>query len=585
MQIVHSSKVEETGPPRSLSLRLIAAYVAGLIACWLLLGFGSIKPFSLLSLSNDSFYTLNFAKNYVNGAGFRVNPYLAFPEIQDNAYFPSFDFSYRAFMRMVAWFSDGPAPVYYLLYVAGVAAMFATSAFALRSLRFNHWLSIFGAIVYVVSPWLVIRAFSHDFLALYYSAPLGVALALRVGLYPEILAWRLSGAALSLLVVATSGVYYAFFSLMFIAFLGAVGGISRQQWQPAVSICVVTAGVLVLLMVTGYGSALPDILTGAIPPTKRIAGAQLVFGLNFSEATHLFDDIPRMAWVRQEYVAFWPYLKYPHNMPDWPGLTLTLVMLASPVILPILANTTGPRSYQSQLILLATASIAFGIIYAMEGGLAYYFGLFINPSIRATDRIIPFLAFFALVVLLATVDILLARRLLSKIGAGLVLAALLVSMLPSVNGLARYHRAIMDGPAMVENIASIRQLLAAKDRENLTAVLQLPHAAWPETAPQRSYDMLSLQAYFVLDRKGSTTRWSYGSRLDQASYQIIEKMLRDNQPHGLAGAAAAMGFNGAVIDKAPLSEDEWRAFAANLDETSCKIFEDSRRLLYSFRRC
>jgi hypothetical protein len=571
---------------RTRGIVVALTYAAGAIACLLLLGFATIKPFSLLSATGDSFYALNFAKNYVEGAGFRINPFLAYPTVQDNAYYPSFEFSIRAFMRLSALFSDSAASVYYMMYVAGVVAMFAAAAYSLRTLKFSHALSIFGAIVYVVSPWLTFRAFAHDFLALSFAVPLGAALALRVGLDPDTPVWRQPGAIISVLIFATSGIYFGFFSLMFIAFLGTVAALTRRTPMPIASIVAVAAASLILLMVTGYGSALPEILTGSIPQVKRLAGSQLVFGLNFSEATFLFDSVPHMGWVKQEYIAFWPYLRDPHYMLDWPGLALTLVIFTSPLLLAILSNLSGQRSYEGSLILLSTASIVFGIIYAMPGGLGYYFGLFVNGSIRATDRILPFLAFFALVVVLATVKILLlARKPISTFVAGAALSALALAMLPSINGLADHYRSVMDAPRTVHNLESIHGVLAAKDKEDLKAILQLPHAAWPETAPERQYDMLSLQSYFIFDHKGSKTRWSYGSRWDQPSYQAIEKIIHDNHRTDLASAAKTMGFDGAVLDKIPLGEEEWRTLAANLSENSCKIYEDDLRLVFAFHKC
>ena len=285
----------------------------------------------------------------------------------------------------------------------------------------------------MVSPWLVVRGFSHDFLSLYYSVPLGAALAVRLWLNPKTAPWQISGIVASLLIIATSGLYYAFFSLMFIAFVGVVSAASHRNWNPIKTIVIWAIVVFPLLVVTGYGSGLVDVVLGIIKPVKRLAGSQLVFGLNFAEATHLFDSVPSMQWVHQEYIAFWPYLRDPHNLPDWPGLALTSVIFASPLLLAIVAgsSTTGRRlSYWASTIFIALTCIVFGVIYSMEGGLAYYFSLFVQPSIRATDRVIPFLSFFALVVVLATVEICLERResVGFKLTAAGAIAALAASM-------------------------------------------------------------------------------------------------------------------------------------------------------------
>jgi hypothetical protein len=62
-------------------------------------------------------------------------------------------------------------------------------------------------------------------------------------------------------------------------------------------------------------------------------------------------------------------------------------------------------------------------------------------------------------------------------------------------------------------------------------------------------------------------------------------ILNGNKHHGLAQVAGTLGFDGALIEKQPLEEIEWHAFAVNFDETSCKVFEDKLRILYAFHKC
>ncbi|MGY3621247.1 hypothetical protein [Bradyrhizobium sp. USDA 10063] len=575
---------------RRFSLPVVGGYAGGLIACWLLLGFGRIRPFTLLGFNNDALVTLAYIKNYINWNGFRINTSLAFPGVQDSAYFPSFDFSYRAFMRIVALFVHDPAAIYYLLYVVGIAAMFGATVYALRSLRFNHWLSIIGAVVYVVSPWLILRALNHDFLALYFSVPLGAALAMRVGLSPTGNIWQRHGRVgtiVSLLLIATSGLYYAYFSLMFIAFIGTVVALANRTWRPVPTIAISAIIVVPILLVTGFGSGLLDVIAGNIPTVKRAAGQQLILGLNFAEATHLFDSIPFLRWVHREYIDFFPYLKFPNDLPDWPGLALTATILASPLVAAASGFSTGSRSHVASLIFLASACTVFGIIYSIQGGLAYYVNLFVNPSIRGTDRIIPFLSFFALVVLLALVQAgIAARSVVSISGAVAVVAALVVSMIPSINGLRSRVIELNSTLARSDaNLSSIRNLLAAKDREGITAVLQLPHVVWPEAGPMRGFDVYSLMGYFILDRPGSTTRWSYGGSEKQPTFLATARAIENNKTGHLAAAAASLGFDGISIEKPPFQEAEWRTLAANVSAEACKVFEDDLRILYAVRPC
>lgn len=571
---------------RSVGIEAVI-YLAGLLSCLLLLGFGSIEPFSMLSFGGDSLATWNYAKSYIDGFGFRINPNLGFPGVQDNSFFPSFDFSYRAFLRVLGLFVNQAATSYYLMYLVGASAMFASAAFALRSLGFRAWISTIGAIVYVVSPYFAFRSLVHDFLALYYAAPLGAALALRIGVryIPRpFLFFRSTGTLVSLAVIATSGLYYAFFSLLFMTFAAATASFSRKTVRPLIIALFASAIVMPVLVVTGFGTGLLDVLSGSTPTVKRAAGSQLVLGLSFAEATHLFENIPPLQWARKEYMGFAPYASTILGLEDWPGIFLTTIIFASPLILGSVGAASHGRSKWANLVFMASACIVFGIIYSMNGGLAYYFNLFVNPSIRATGRIIPFLSFFALVVVLAGVEILLQRR--DRRGTllcAITFVLLFMSMIPSIGSLAWRQRVIMS--MQQHNLPSILQVLAAKDRAGINAVLQLPHVPWPEAPPIRGFDLYSLQDYYILDRKNSPTKWSYGGTSQQASYLLVAKAIEDHKAFGLVAAARDMGFDGALLEKQPYDEAEWRALSGNLTANACKVYEDNLRVLFAFGSC
>ena len=170
---------------------LLALYIGSWLICLTLLGFFSINPNRLLAFGGDDLNVLSIIKAYMNGDRFRINQALGFPGVQDNLYFPSFDFSYRAFLLIAARFSSSVVAPYYLMYLVGCSAMFVASAYALRRLGIHHLLAVVGAIIYVVSPYRFLRSFVHDFLSLYFSVPLGCVLALRLSqddLKPD--SWR-----------------------------------------------------------------------------------------------------------------------------------------------------------------------------------------------------------------------------------------------------------------------------------------------------------------------------------------------------------------------------------------------------------
>src|SRR6476469_4851192 len=117
-----------------MTLRNIAIYVSGLVLTLVLLGFGSIKPFSILALWGDNHLVLTYAKNFMNGNGWRINPNLGFPGVQDNLFNPSFDVSFTVLLRLVGFFTMEAAQSYYIMYVVGTCAIFLSASACLRFL-------------------------------------------------------------------------------------------------------------------------------------------------------------------------------------------------------------------------------------------------------------------------------------------------------------------------------------------------------------------------------------------------------------------------------------------------------------------
>ena len=567
----------------------VATYGLGLIVCLALNGFSPFKPASFPAMGGDNLFALNYAKNYINGHGFRYNPSLGFPAIQDNLSFPSFDFSYRLFLRIVGNFTTEAATSYYLMYLVGVCAMFAAAAYALRALGFRHLFAALGATVYVVSPYFVFRSLTHDFLALYFSAPLGAMLALKIGAASQDVTarrfFREPGVLLSLVVIATSGLYYAFFFVLFATFAGLVASLSQQRLQPLLVAGASASIVFLLLVVTGFGTGLFDVLTGKVHLVRRFAFEQLDYGLTLAEGIHVLANLGPLHRAYINYVSVRPHLSYAAGLEEWPGILLTGVILGS-IFLCVIVGARKQRHGWTDVIYLASALIIFGIIYSVNGGLAYYFNSFISPSIRATARVMPFLAFFAVVITLASCELLLRRGTLwSRCSAVLLIISLIACMLPSVGAFSRKQNAFLASPSTEADLRSIRSVLAEKDRAGLTAILQLPHVQWPEAGPVKSFEPYSALKYFILDRKHSATKWSYGASAHQQGFIAVKNLVQQNKSDTLASAAMQLGFDGILVEKAAFGKAEEAELQQGiLMSGRCKLFEDSARVLFSLKQ-
>lgn len=556
----------------------ISFWGATVLSALLVAGFARLSLTEAHGMSGDSLYAYAFAKNYINGHGSRINPSLGFPGVMDAAFFPSFDFSQRLILRTASWLTDDAIVAYNLMYLVGTVALTACSLAALCAIYVPLPLAMSGAVIYAVSPFFVFRSFNHDFLALSYSVPLGAALGLLIARQTLSDFARSPFTWFALAIIATSGLYYAYFSSMFLSLIALAIAVERRSVEPIAMAMICVAVIVPVLLLTGFGSAALDVIAGRVPQVHRLPYEQLMFGLNTADSVHVYRDIPFVGWIFQYYVSIMPALSGANGLFEWPGPLLTAVILASPVITITLGLSNHETARLQRLAFLCASSLCFGLLYAQRGGLAFYFNLLVAPHIRATARIIPFLSFFAIVLTLVAADALLRGHKYSKLSGLVVVAALFTAALPTVGAFGVKANALAHDKFLSDRIASVRKLLTSKDQASLTAVLQLPALPWSEVGPVRDFHGYSHQIAFVLDKAKSSTRWSYGTAPSQPAYSTVAGMVDDHKSAGLATAARSLGFDGVLIEKAAYSTEEVKMLLGALDG-ACVIYDDKDRAL------
>lgn len=579
--LLTATLLAHTTPNPSLLAR-ICYWGATVLSAVLIAGFARLSLTEAHGMSGDSLYAYAFAKNYINGYGSRINPSLGFPGVMDAAFFPSFDFSQRLILRAASWLTDDAIVAYNLMYLVGTVTLTACSLIALRAVHVPLALAMTGAVIYAISPFFVFRSLNHDFLALSYSVPLGAALSLLIArqTLPDLA--RSPFTWLALAAIATSGLYYAFFSSMFLALIAFAISVERRSFKPLAMAMVCVAIIVPVLLLTGFGSAVLDVIAGRVPQVHRLPYEQLMFGLNTADSVHIFRDIPLARWIFNYYVSVMPVLSGANGLFEWPGPLLTAVIMASPVIALILGLSNLENVRSQRLAFLCAACLCFGLLYAQRGGLGFYFNLLVAPQIRATARIIPFLSFFAILLTLVAADGLLGGHKYFKLIGWAVVAALYAAALPTVGAFGIKANALAHDKFLSDRIASVRKLLRSKDQANLTAVLQLPALPWSEIGPVRDFQPYSHQIPFVLDKAKSSTRWSYGAAPSQPAYSTVAGMVDDHKSGGLATAARSLGFDGVLIEKAAYSTEEFKMLLDALDQ-ACFIYDDRDRSLLNLR--
>ena len=562
---------------------------AGALVSLALTGWFGLALDQPLSFNGDHLYLLSTARGIADGHGFRWNHSLGLPGVLDNMVHPTFYFGQKVIMWLIATMVRRPETVVNVFYGIGIVLMFSACYWALRLLSIGWRLAWIGGVVFVVTPYFAVRTAMHDLLAVHYSVPAGALLALRLGMewrrapasawerFADPLAWLL------VLIVGVSGLYYAFFTTLFVAFGGVFAAATRRSILPAVHAGLLCAGVILVLLITGPGLGLFDVVEGAVSLPRRLPMEQQLYGLVPGDARRAFAAIPFLpsAWTHgvDRLEGTWN---------EWPGVVLTLVILASPA----LAVWAGRRAWsdrwddRSLLVALSAASIVLGMVFAIRGGLGFYFNEIVTPAIRAQNRITPFLTFFALVIVLTWAERVRAgaRRWVAVVVPVTVAVALVAATtLPNVGILKTKQQRFLASGAEQGDRHSIELMLDRIHDRGIRRVLQLPVMPWPEAPHVRGFDPYRFELPHILDRPRSPVRWSYGLSLRQPTFTRLLAAVDGRLDHGLAAAAAGLGFDAIVIEKAALEPTRLAVIMTTIEDEvppQCRIVDDGRRVAY-----
>ncbi len=369
------------------------------------------------------------------------------------------------------------------------------------------------------------------------------------------------------------------FSLLLMGLSTLALTIRSARWRPIAAFASISAGVLIVLLVFGLGPNLPLFLSGA---PHRMPVEQFWHGLSISDAIFTFDWVP---WVHKHvlnYQTTRPSTLVGEGYHEWPGSLLTIVILASPLVV-LLGNLSENKNWRP--IFTAAALMTFVLIFAGRGGLGYLVNELINPSLRAQARIMPLVMFLANFVVLAGIQYAWsAPRLLWRAVAVLAILAMATSVWSVRGVLAQRQIATANDPDIQWTITTFKRLDTIKDAAGLKAILQLPVTTWPEAPFRNGYDFYPMRYGFLFDRADSDTKWSYGVSDRQRGFAELSASFDASAGSlGFVDRARKFGYDSILVEKKPYTDAELKNVISAIEEgvpSSCKLFEDGYRSLY-----
>jgi phosphoglycerol transferase len=403
---------------------------------------------------------------------------------------------------------------------------------------------------------------------------MGAALALWLSDGDSLQKLKTPFAICAVVLVGSSGFYYAFFTAMFLGLSMTGATIEQRSLKPILACAGVSVAFVFLLLLSAYSYHMVHLLDGGIvSPPKRARWEQFSHGLVVGSALQVYADIGLFVQRGAEFIAATPdaIRTGEGTFREWPGVFLTTVIIMAPIALFPLLQMHDKRLRR---VALSLAFITFGLLFAMRFGLGSIFTFLFTGAIRAQARIMPFLSFFAIVALCLGCTAIEQRN--KRALVGMIVGSLLLTgtyraifILSHKQNLYLAHR-----PERV-SLSSLAGVLAAKDSAGLKMIFQMPVMSWPEVPPVKQLADGQHMLPYLFDNRG--TRWSYGlSYKEVPPYQALA-----SNPQGIVSALSQIGFDGILIEKRGYEPAEADTLISTLKENgACIKHDDEIRTLF-----
>lgn len=481
------------------------------------------------------------------------------------------DFTHHWMLSLLVKATGDPLFAVNSFYLLSFVLIVLSAFYVFRQFQISSEIAAACALLYAYTPSHIMRSSHHLFLSAYYLVPLAVFLALRIMWSPpttrksesestdirqpgnpdaselDPFLWTTPLPYLAILLsflIGGAGVYYAFYSILFL------GAASVYAWwrhargpQAVLGICCT-----LVIAATTVGSLVPTIAYqkefGQNPAVaQRSVGQSEILSLKIA---HLI--LP----MSQHRIKSWQNLTniYLNNFPPLHAneshLSSLGTVAAIGFLVLIACSIWGRRGVEPTLLGQLSVLNLVGVLFATTAGFAALFALTVTPLLRAGNRISFFIAFFSLFAignLLETWRRRLLQRGIPRIyllaAVGVVLIAGIYDQTPM--GLEVDYRALRgEYEGEQKFITQVEALLPVG-----ASVLQLPFEVFPEGEPihrMGGYD--HLRPYLL----SKTLRWSYPLMRGRAGEDWMRE-LSSKAPPDLLLAAVGAGFQGIFIDR------------------------------------
>jgi phosphoglycerol transferase len=434
-----------------------------------------------------------------------------------------------------------------------------TALFALRRFRLAAGPALCGSLLYTFLPFHFGRGQHHLFLAAYYLVPLGIMVALWimlgvVSLVDEERRWSCRHGRGKLLVsvivcalIGSGGVYYAFFTCLFLLVAGGVAAVRRGDARHLVLPAALVAVTAVVITVNFLPSIVHVYQHGTTPLIRRNPADAEVYGLRISQLI-LPVTGHRLPWVAR----FKDFLDAERGVNESNLSSLGIVgslgflallgalLIGKPEVIGRDEDVAGRALHDVGILNVAA------VLVATTGGIGSLIALLVTSKIRAYNRISVFIAFFSVFAVVVGLDALYRRY-----GRTWRARAVLVVCFMTVLGLGVIDqtspRAVTDYARVGAEYGSDSTFVHQIEQRLPPGamVFQLPMVPYPEhPMVQRMPDYDHGRGYLHSKR----LRWSYGAVKGREG-EAWQRWVTAKPVPEMVETLTAAGFSGLYLNR------------------------------------
>ncbi len=581
------------------ALLYVLAALAALVIAFVLFRLWGADVRVPATYDGDGLFVSATVKGTIENGWYLDNPSLGAPGVQDLRDYPIADNLELATMKVLSVISPDYAVVLNLFVLLMYPMTAVCALWAMRRLGISTLPAFVASMLYAFVPYAVLRVSMYGQVSLtsYFLVPLVAWIAVENVDRPFLVlprrgegwsgGWRRPlFTALVCVLIASNGIYYAFFAVVVLAGSGISGAARHRTWRPLTSVALLSA----LILLVTLANLAPSILyQRANGPNPEVAQRSPI------EAEIMGLKIDQMLLPVQEHrIGFLRHVKsfYLANLAVWsPWATQTenvsLGLIGSVGLLVLIGWLLFVRG--GRLVLGKHRDWIMGRISVIDGFalfVATYAGLGVAiaavfPRVRVYGRMFVYVAFFCFVAVAVLLERLGDRPRRTRLGAAAFAAALVILLAlglldqvpPGILPKYAANKVRWDSDAGIT--ARIEKVLPSG-----SMVFTLPYMPYPESPPpypgtMNDYDQL--RGYL----HSTHLQWSYAA-MKGRSTDLWQRAVAAMVIPDMVSALRAKGFDGIWLDRdgyADRGAQEERALRAELG-TAPLVSDDGRIVFF-----